>query len=64
MRRALHVGGLCLHDSAHVEQYLEVEMMRNIKPWIEKVRIIISADFQGMIDLQSMLKQGKKYLNG
>lgn len=52
VRRAIHVGNLTFHDGSVVETYLEEDMMKSVKPWIEELldhyRVMI---YNGQLDI-------------
>ncbi|XP_068223803.1 probable serine carboxypeptidase CPVL [Palaemon carinicauda] len=64
VRRALHVGNLTFHDGGKVESFLEEDIMKSVKPWIEELldsyKVLI---YNGQLDVIIAYTLTENFLN-
>lgn len=64
VRRAIHVGNLTFHSGSKVENYLEEDIMKSVKPWIEELldnyKVLI---YNGQLDVIIAYTLTENFLN-
>lgn len=64
VRKAIHVGNLTFNDGSLVETYLEEDIMKSVKPWIEELldnyRVLI---YNGQLDVIIAYTLTENFLN-